>query len=79
MATIEKSKSAFDKQEGGSHYKEFEIQPIEFCQKNKLGACETNVIKYVCRHKRKNGVEDINKAIHYLELLKEIEYPEVKK
>lgn len=67
-------KRPLDKQEGGSHYKRFAIQPAEFNQKNKIPYCEANVIKYVCRHKDKNGREDILKAIHYLELLLEIEY-----
>ena len=68
---------ATDKQVGGSHYKNFAIEPIEFIVKNKLAYCEANVIKYVCRHKEKNGVQDIDKAIHYLELLKHLEYPAV--
>lgn len=67
-------KSALDTQEGGDHYKKYKIQPVEFCQKNKIPYCEANVIKYVTRHNSKNGIEDLNKAIHYLELLKEIEY-----
>jgi len=67
--------SALKKQVGGSHYKSFAIQPIVFCQKNRFNACERDVIKYVCRHAEKGGVKDIDKAIHCLELLKEIEYP----
>lgn len=54
------------------------IQPIEFIQKNHIPFIEGNVIKYVCRHRSKNGKEDIEKAIHYLELLKELEYGEDK-
>lgn len=65
-------------QVSGSHYKDFEIQPSEFIHRNKLGWCEGNVIKYVCRHKNKNGRVDIEKAIHYLQLLLEWEYPEEK-
>lgn len=61
-------------QVGGDHYKRFKIQPTEFIHRNNIGFIEGNVIKYVCRHKLKNGVEDIDKAIHYLELLKELEY-----
>ena len=67
---------ALKKQEGGSHYKDFKIQPIEFISKNDLGFIVGNVIKYVCRYKNKNGKEDILKAIHYLEMLIELEYPE---
>lgn len=63
-----------DVQIGGSHYKNMPIQPIEFCQRNQLNFCESAVIKYVCRHRDKNGVEDIDKAIHILNVLKEIEY-----
>jgi hypothetical protein len=51
------------------------IQPVEFIQKNGLGFCEGNVIKYVCRHKKKNGLQDLLKARHYIDLLIELEYP----
>lgn len=64
------------KQVGGNHYKGFNIQPSEFCQKNKLPHLESNAIKYICRaHVRgKEPVQDIKKAIHCLELLLEWEY-----
>lgn len=65
--------SAFDKQEGGSHYKNYPIQPVEFITKNKLGFLEGCVIKRVCRWRAKNGIEDLRKAIHELELLIEME------
>ena len=68
--------SALDTQVGGGHYKNWAIQPAEFNQKNQIPYCEANVIKYVCRHKNKNGVEDLKKAIHYIELLMEMEYGE---
>lgn len=66
--------SALEKQEGGSHYKDMVIQPVEFITKNKIAFLEGNVIKYVCRHANKNGKQDIEKAIHYLELIKELHY-----
>jgi hypothetical protein len=62
-------------QVGGAHYKSLPIQPAEYCQRNKLTWCEANVVKYVTRHREKNGRQDIEKAIHYLELLLELEYP----
>jgi len=65
-----------EEQVGGGHYKDLAIQPMEYCQLNKLGAAESFVVKYVTRHKNKNGAEDIKKAIHCLELLLEIEYKE---
>jgi hypothetical protein len=66
--------SALDKQVSGNHYKDKSIQPIVYIHANNLGFCEGNVVKYVTRHKSKNGAADIRKAIHYLELLLELEY-----
>lgn len=68
------NKKASLTQIGGDHYKDFAIQPAEFCHKNGIPFIEGCVIKYVCRHKKKNGPEDIKKAIHFLELLLEYEY-----
>ena len=62
---------ALDKQIGGGHYKTLAIQPIEFIIKNKLGFCEGNVIKYICRYRLKGGTEDLEKAKHYIDLLLE--------
>jgi hypothetical protein len=67
---------ALDRQEGGSHYKSMAIQPAVYCQKNRLHSLESNVVKYVSRHQAKNGAGDIRKAIHCLQLLLEIDYPE---
>ncbi len=61
--------SAKDVQIGGSHYKDMAIQPIDFITRNGLGFSEGCIIKYVCRYKHKNGVEDLRKARHYLDLL----------
>ena len=67
--------SALARQVGGNHYKGDAIQHVEFCQRNHLTWCESAALKYMVRHRRKNGRQDIEKAIHYLELLLEIEYP----
>ena len=67
---------ASDKQVNGDHYKDLEVQPIDYIVKNKLGWCEGNAVKYITRHRQKGGKECILKAIHYLELLIEQEYPE---
>ena len=69
-----KPTSALDVQEGGSHYKDMPIQPVEFITKNLIPYLEGNVIKYVCRHRRKNGLEDLKKAQHYIALIMELEY-----
>jgi len=57
-----------DKQIGGNHYKEFTIQPYEFISKNNLSFFQGNVVKYVCRYLKKNGIEDLEKIKHYCEL-----------
>ena len=61
-----------DKQVGGSHYQDFAIQPLEFITKNKLSYIQGNIIKYVVRFSQKNGTEDLDKAIHYINILKEV-------
>jgi hypothetical protein len=63
-----------DHQEGGSHYKKMAIQPIDFIYFNEIPFIEGNIIKYILRHKKKNGLEDLKKAKHYLEILIEKEY-----
>jgi len=65
-----------DVQVGGSHYKSMTIQPIEFCFKNNLNICQSNIIKYICRYKTKNGIEDLKKAKHCIDLLIQLEYEE---
>ena len=64
---------ATSKQVGGDHYAVMKIQPIEFILANELGFCEGNVIKYLCRYKSKNGLEDLKKARQYLDFLIERE------
>jgi len=64
-----KDSNALDTQIGGNHYKDMKIQPVEFILANGLGFCEGNVIKYISRYKNKNGIEDLEKVKHYVELL----------
>lgn len=68
--------SALATQVAGDHYKSVAIQPVQYIHANGIGFFEGNVIKYVTRHRAKNGAEDIKKAIHYLNLLLELEYGE---
>lgn len=53
---------------GGTHYKSA-IQPVDYIEANNLDFFEGNVVKYVTRWRRKNGVEDLRKAQHYIEML----------
>jgi hypothetical protein len=66
--------AVYQKQIGGSHYKDMEIQPADYINKNKLLFAEGNAIKYICRHKAKGKLQDIEKAIHYLEMIIERDY-----
>ena len=65
---------SLEEQVGGKHYKNMAIQPAYFINENKLLFAEGNAIKYICRHSLKGGIQDINKAIHYLEMVKERDY-----
>jgi hypothetical protein len=66
--------SPLQKQVGGSHYKKYQIQPAEFCFKNKLNNLQSEVISYVMRYKDKNGRQDLEKAMHSIEMLIHYEY-----
>jgi hypothetical protein len=65
---------AKDTQIGGNHYNKYVIQPTEFIHKNNIGFIEGNILKYIIRYKDKNGIEDLKKAKHYIDLLIEMEY-----
>ena len=66
---------SLQEQVDGDHYKNMKIQPAEFINENDLPFAEGNAIKYICRHKKKGKIKDINKAIHYLQMIKERDYP----
>ena len=64
-----------DKQVGGNHYKNCGIQPVQYIHANNLDYLEGNVIKYITRHRTKGqGKKDIEKVIHYAQLILELEY-----
>ena len=67
--------AANDKQIAGSHYKQTAIQPWDYVAANNLGYFEGSAIKYITRWRNKGGVADIQKAIHFLEKLIELESP----
>lgn len=67
-----------DVQVGGDHYRSKTIQPWDAMQawmsrEAFSGFLNGNVIKYLCRYKDKNGVEDLMKARHCLDKLIEVE------
>ena len=62
------SNSTLVTQVGGSHYKDLPIQPVEFIARNGLSFIEGSIVKYVTRYKNKNGIEDLRKVAHFIEL-----------
>lgn len=58
-----------DKQIGGTHYLGYEISPIEWSLDNNINAGEFSILRYVLRYSDKNGLEDLDKAIHYAYIL----------
>lgn len=63
-----------DTQVGGSHYTKYAIQPFEYTYKNKLSWPQGEAIKYVTRFEDKGGEQDLDKAIHILQMLKAARY-----
>ena len=68
----------YDKQIGGSHYQKFKIQPSKFVIENELLYPEGCAIKYIIRHRMKGKKQDLEKAIHFIEMIIERDYPEKK-
>jgi hypothetical protein len=69
------SLKASEKQVGGDHYKTPGLPDLAwFCHQHKLPFLEASAMKYLFRHRRKGGAQDLDKAIHYIELLKQYEY-----
>ena len=66
--------NSLEDQIGWKHYRSMKIQPAEFINENKLLFAEGNAIKYICRHQSKGKAEDIEKAMHYLEMILERDY-----
>lgn len=70
---------ANDIQIGGEHYKVQAIEPWDYIAANGLGYFEGCIVKYVTRHRQKNGLEDLRKAQHYIAKLIEVEEARGKK
>lgn len=54
---------------GGNHYKKLAIQPMTYSMENKLDPLQHTIIKYVTRFRDKNGIEDLEKAKHCIDML----------
>lgn len=74
MERIEKKMKAIERQVGGDHYKEFEIQPVEFISRNNLDFLQGCIVKRICRYKLPGGkgFEDLEKIKHEVDLIIEL-------
>jgi hypothetical protein len=77
LAKFAQVKDPLNSQVGGSHYKKYKIQPVEYAMANNLNYCQANAVKYITRYRDKNGIEDLRKAIHNIEILIALEEREV--
>ena len=70
-----KELKALDIQIAGNHYKNFKIQPFEFFIANQLPFHKADIIKRIMRYDLPTGkgLEDLEKSIHEIALIKEIE------
>lgn len=65
---------ALDMQIGGSHYKEMAVQPVQVAQQYGLDFCSASVLKYISRHRKKGGRQDLLKALHFMSLRADVGY-----
>lgn len=71
---METKSEVLNSEVGGTHYSRMKIQPIEYIMANNLPFADGNVVKYISRHRFKNGAEDVEKVIHYCKLILSLEY-----
>lgn len=65
---------ANETQHGGNHYKQFKgLEPWDVITYWGLGYLDGTALKYIARWKHKNGIEDLRKAIHFLQKTIEVE------
>lgn len=67
------SNNALSTQVGGAHYKDLAIQPVQYIHLNGIGYMEGCAIKYLSRWRNKGGMQDLEKAKHFIDLLIELE------
>lgn len=59
---------------GGTHYRKCAIEPVEYIHANGLDFNEGSIVKYITRHRNKNGAEDIKKIKDYCDIILELDY-----
>lgn len=69
-----KTRKANDRQVGGTHYRKAEakFQHWDYVTQNNIPYLEAQISRYLERWREKGGFEDLEKAQHYLDKLKEV-------
>lgn len=65
--------SSLNVQVQGDHYKNLKIQPVEYIHANNLPFIEGNIVKYITRWRDKDGIKDLEKIKHFVDILIELE------
>jgi len=67
--------NVLDKQIGGSHYKQYKIQPYEFFIVNQIPHHKAAIIRRILRydHPTGKGLEDLQKIMHEIEMIIQLE------
>ena len=65
---MSQERKATDYMFGGTHYLNMGMQPIEFAMANGWDAGAFSILKYLSRHATKNGLQDVQKGKHFVEL-----------
>jgi hypothetical protein len=68
---FEEMGGVISKENKSGTYTSLPIQPWHFAEVNNLSFLEGCIVKRVCRHRRKDGAKDLDKAIEELKLLKD--------
>lgn len=53
--------------QGEAHYKGYKYEPIKFITDMKFDFIQGNILKYLVRYRKKNGLQDLKKARNYAE------------
>lgn len=56
-----------------THYNKGKIEMWDYAHDQNLGFFEGNIVKYICRWRYKNGLQDLEKCKQYLDKLIELE------
>ncbi len=73
MSELKPISAANAKQISGDHYKKYgNLQPWDVVTHWKMGYLDGTALKYLARWRDKGGIDDLKKAIHFIEKLIEV-------